>query len=166
MIRTQLSLSDEWSTEESLYEFLCNKYEIHPTIDLAANHDNTKCFHFFDKSDDALSREWNTCSCDVPPKEDLNDDRWLNGPHSKTKSFVLKAHEQWLKHNINILMLVPLQTIGRIYFNKIFDDYIKPNKGVEWHRVQPRPTFIHPDQEKQENAKQEYIVIIWRKRKQ
>jgi len=63
------------------------------------------------------------------------------------------------------MMLVPLQTLGRKYLNDIFDNYITPKKGIEWHRIQPRPTFIHPDQEKSENAKQEYIVIIWRKKK-
>ncbi len=150
--RTQLSLSDEWETNQKLYDKLCTIYHIHPLVDVAATLDNKKCDIFIDVSENALENDW--CY-----------DVWCNPPHSITKQFILKAHQQWLKHNINILMLVPLQTLGRKYFNDIFDNYITPkNGGIEWHRIQPRPTFIHPDQEKPENAKQEYIVIIWRKK--
>lgn len=166
MNRTQLSLSDEWETQQDLFEKLSKKYNIKPMLDVAASRKNTKCSVWYDgltDETDALKNDWCCYPPDGWPKVFV--DTWLNGPHSKTKSFVLKAHEQWQKHNINILMLVPLQTLGRKYFNDIFDNYITPQKGVEWHRVQPRPTFIHPDQKESENAKQEYIVIIWRKRK-
>ena len=154
MIRTKLNLFDEWETQKELFDYLCKIYSIHPKIDAAATLENSKCTINFR---DALNCEWKQFRTKL--------DVWCNPPHSITKSFVLKAHEQWLKRNINILMLVPLQSIGRKYFNEIFDNYITPKKGVEWHRIQPRPTFIHPDQEKQENARQEYIVLIWRKQK-
>ncbi|MCH9657189.1 phage N-6-adenine-methyltransferase [archaeon] len=152
MSRTELSLSDEWETQQKLYDQLCKKYDIDPKLDVSATSQNTKCLVYMDEKDDALQLDWMYFGNDV----------WCNPPHSKTKQFVLKAHEQWMKHDINIMMLVPLQTLGRKYFNDIFDNYITPKKGTEWHRVQPRPVFTHPDQEKQENAKQEYVVLIWR----
>lgn len=163
MSRTELSLSDEWETPQELYGDLCKEYKINPELDTACNKINTKCRFGFTKEKSGLTYEWYSKSAN---SFDITYyDVWCNPPHKFTKAFVLKAHEQWKKHNINIMMLVPLQTLGRKYFNDIFDNYITPKKGVEWHRIQPRPTFIHPDQEKQENAKQEYIVIIWRKKK-
>jgi len=157
MSRTELSLSDEWETEQELYNKLCEQYDVHPTLDVACTFENKKCHFGFDINLDSTNPAVNWIDTAYP------GDIWCNPPHSKTKAFVIKAHEQWKKHNINILMLVPLQTLGRKYFNDIFDNYITPKKGVEWHRIQPRPMFIHPDQKKQENAKQEYIVLIWRK---
>lgn len=167
--RTELSLSDEWETEQKLYDKLCQQYGLDPWLDVCANSQtqNMKCFHYFDfhVGEDALQLEWNDCICNVKTAEpsEITNDVWCNPPHSRTKAFVLQAHEQWLTHNINIIMLVPLQTLGRKYFNDIFDNYITPKKGIEWHRVQPRPVFHNPLQEKPENAKQEYIVIIWRR---
>ena len=160
MSRTKLSLSDECETEQELYNKLCEQYNVHPKLDIAATNENKKCKFFCDSKNDALSiwTQWEI-GCEYS-----KFDVWCNPPHKKTKAFVIKAHEQWKKHNINILMLVPLQTLGRKYLNDIFDNYITPKKGVEWHRVQPRPMFIHPDQKIQENAKQEYIVLIWRKK--
>ena len=158
MNRTELSLSDEWETTKELYEHLCKKYNLYPNLDVAANFDNSKCTLIFDRHANALACNWLAFN---------NEETvvWCNPPHSKTKQFVLKAHEQWVRFDTSILMLVPLQTLGRKYLNDIFDNYITPQKGVEWHRVQPRPTFIHPDQKIPENAKQEYIVLIWRKTK-
>ena len=146
MSRTELSLSDEWETPKDLFDSLCDKYNIHPKMDVAADDWNYKGTLFINKHENALTQDWV-----VGDGEKLYlIDVWCNPPHSKTKQFVLKAHEQWKKYNINIRMLVPLQTLGRKYFNDIFDNYITPkNGGVEWHRVQPRPTFIHPDQDKQ-----------------
>ena len=165
MSKTALSASDEWATEQKLFDELCNQYGLNPTIDLAANHDNTKCFHFFDEEDDALSREWDRCICNVSEQdEEINNDRWCNPPHSQTKAFMLKAHEQWKLHNINIMMLVPAGVLCRKYFQEIFEKFILTNHGVEWHPVRPRPRFVNPLQKKQEGARQDYIVIIWRTR--
>ena len=161
--RTALSRSDEWETERELYNRLCKQYGFKPTIDLSANEFNTKCFHYFSQLDNALTKEWNTCSCQSPPKEDINNDRWLNCPHSKTKAFVLKAHEQWLKHNINIMMLVPCGVISRKYFREIWEKFVVTGHGVEVHPID-RPSFIHPDQKERMHARQDYIVIIWRAR--
>lgn len=153
-------MSDEWGTPDWVYDQLCEAYDIHPTIDLAANSMNTMCFHYFDIEDDALSREWNTCSCDFPPEEDLNDDRWLNGPHSLTKQFVIKAHEQWLKHNINILMIIPANSICTKYAEK----YI--HGSAEYHPIFFRPRFLRDGVPAKDPARNSYFVVIWRKRLQ
>lgn len=161
MIRTKLSLSDEWETPQDLFEKLCERFDIHPQLDVAATFYNRKCEYYI--PDDHYGSSLN----DEIPVEWLRGNKkldvWCNPPNSKTKAFVLKAHKQWLRHNINIMMLVPCGVISRKYFRRIWDVFVEPKLGVEVHPVD-RPSFIHPEQEKRQNAMKDYIVIIWRRR--
>ena len=154
--RTQLSLSDEWATSRKLFDSLCETYHIDPKLDVSATFENRKCLVYMDEKENALTLQW---MC-------LGDDVWCNPPNKKTKAFVLKAHEQWKQHNINIMMLVPSGVLCRNYFEDIYENYIKTNNGVEWHPVRPRPIFSNPLQTgKQERSKNDYIVIIWRRKR-
>lgn len=163
--RTALSRSDEWETPQDVYDQLCYAYGINPHLDVAATEQNRKCPAFYSEENfNALETDWHLFKrIDVRISHYV--DVWCNPPHSKTKDFVLKAHEQWKKHNINIMMLVPAGVLCRKYFEEIFEKFVLTNHGVEWHPVRPRPAFIHPDQAQQEKARQDYIVIIWRARK-
>jgi phage N-6-adenine-methyltransferase len=154
MKRSQLSLSDEWETPTELFRELCYTYSLTPTLDVACTSKNQKCVLGYTKETDALDCDWYQ-----------GNDVWCNPPHSKTQAFVLKAHEQWYKHNINIIMLVPTGVISRKYFRSIWNNYFMVRKGVEIHPID-RPTFIHPDHDKQKSARNDYIVIIWRSRKE
>ena len=53
--------------------------------------------------------------------------------------------------------LVPVGTTFRNYFDLV-------EKNVEVHKVKPRPYFLY-EGKKFDRARQDYVVIIWRKRR-
>ena len=58
MSKTILSKSDEWVTPQELYDELCEKYDIHPELDVACSKENTKCRFGFTKEKSALENNW------------------------------------------------------------------------------------------------------------
>ena len=152
MSRSELSLSDDWETPNHLYQHLCGKYNIHPTLDVAADFINTKTKVFHN---DSLDTEW--CYDMVNPEY---RDVWCNPPHSKTESFVKKADEQWKKHNINILMIVPANSICAHYFDDVFD-----NNHASYYRISGRPQFLRNGKVSKFPSRNSYFVVIWRKTK-
>jgi len=143
--RSEASLSDEYETPDDMFEQLCNEYGIHPQMDVAATSKNLKCQFHLSKFYDALESEWEY-------------DSWCNPPHSKTKQFVEKAYEQWKKHNIDILMIIPANSLCTNY---AFDYILK--KGVEFHPILGRPIFLVDGVPSKFNSRNGYFVVIWRK---
>lgn len=137
---------DEYETPKSLYEFLCNIYNIYPKIDVAATYDNKKCEHGYSKRGNGLLQNWDR-------------DVWCNPPHSKTKEFVLKAHTEWLRNNINILMLVPANSICASYF-----DHILENNHAVYYRISGRPQFLRYGKLSKYPSRNSYFVVVWRRR--
>ena len=148
-MRTELSLSDEWETPNVVYDMLCEVYEINCTLDVAANTQNTKCVHLLV---DGLESEWSIPELAVY-------DVWCNPPHSKTEQFVKKADEQWKKHNLNIMMIVPANSITAHYFDNIFD-----NNHATYHRISGRIQFLRDGKLSEHPSRNGYFVVIWRKR--
>jgi len=134
---------DEYETPQELFDELCQKYDIHPIVDVAANEFNSKCEGYLP---DGLKQYW-------------NDDAWCNPPHSKTEEFVKKAQQQWEEHNINILMIVPANAICAHFFDDIFDD-----NHAEYHRISGRPTFLQNGKLTKNPSRNSYFTVIWRKR--
>jgi len=137
---------DEYETPSKVFIKLVEKFHIKPTLDVCATGDNRKCLEFFDKKKDGLIRDW---------KEDV----WCNPPHSKTEEFVRKAHREWLRNHINILMIVPSNTIGAHYFDYIFDDGY-----ATYHRYSGRIRFLQHGKPAPSGSRNGYFVVIWRKR--
>ena len=144
--RSEASLSDEYSTPKELFIELQETYQIFPFIDVAANNENTKCKSWFDKKSNALIQEWNS-------------DVYCNPPNSLTQKFIKKADEQYNKHNINIIMLIPINAT----VTKAGKKYIWDNPDVEIHPVIPTPKFIYNGVQG-ESARNRYCVVLWRKR--
>ena len=142
--RSDASLSDEYETPKEMYLQLVSKFNINPILDACANIDNTKCAYWYSKEDDALSKTW-----------DL--DTWVNPPHSLTKQFVKKADQEWQKNNINILMIIPANSICAKYCNDIFE-----NKHATYHRINGRPVFHVAGKKLSEPARNSYFAIVWR----
>lgn len=134
---------DEYETPDELYNRLCVTYEIYPQYDAAANAENTKCSMFGTES---LHYDW-------PPL-----DTWCNPPHSKTEEFVLMAHTQWIKHNKNIMMIVPANAICAHFFDEILDNH------AEYHRIPGRPRFLQNGKPTKYPSRNSYFVVIWRAR--
>ncbi len=140
---TILDDDDQYETPGYLFKSLCAKYKIIPILDVAANKSNTKCYIFLE---DALHVGW-------------HGDTWCNPPHSKTEEFVKRADGQWLEHNINILMIVPANSICTHYFDLIFD-----SGHATYHRISGRPQFLRDGRLSKNPSRNSYFVVVWRKR--
>ena len=140
---------DEYETPPVLYENICKTYGIYPQLDAAANKENTKCPLFLT---DSLAEEWGQGQLGS------HLDIWINPPHSKTKEFVLRADQQWKKYNINIIMLIPANSICARYF-----DHILPNPNVKYYRVGGRITFYRNGKPSKFPSRNGYFVVIWNK---
>ena len=150
--RTEASLSDEWETPQELFDELCKKYSIDVGFDVASTDKNFKGDMFWlTIEEDALKKEW-------IPVNYKSVDVWCNPPHSQTKQFVIKACEQWQKHNINIMMIIPANSIC----TKYAEECIKPH--AEFHPIYFRPKFLRDGKPSKDPARNAYFVVIWRKR--
>ena len=154
-MRTELSLSDDWETPQKLFDYLCEKYKITPEYDVAATDDNSKCMYLISKEDqDGLTHEWNIQSdIQFPNYADV----WCNPPHSKNEEFVKRAYDQWVKHNINIMMILPANAMCTNYA----ENWIEP--FAEYHPINRRFCKFLYKGEKKDSSRNGYFVVIWRK---
>jgi phage N-6-adenine-methyltransferase len=140
-------IDDEWETPDNLYALCCNIAGFVPDTDVCATDDNSKCIGYVDKEMDCLKHDFKY----------HDEGLWCNPPHSMTKQFVLKMHEQWLKHNIPILMIVPANSICTKYFESIYND-------VEIYPIFGRPKFLKDGKPSKYPSRNSYFVVIWRKK--
>ena len=146
--RSAASLSNEYETPHRLFLMLCDKFGLIPILDAAANFSNTKCPYWYNESDNALTKNWDM-------------DTWCNPPHSLTKQFVKKADEQWQKNNINILMLIPANSICANYCNDIFE-----NNHATYHRINKRPVFLVDGKPLPQSSRNSYFSVVWKEEQQ
>lgn len=142
---TELSESDEWETPPELFKRLSDQYDMNFTLDVATNDDynNSLCDESLTR---AFDQEWLT-----------DGDIWCNPPHSQNREFVVRANDQWKKHNINILMLLPSRATHSRYAQK----YIKPYAEV--HPIYGRIRFLRDGKLSENTSLNAYDVVIWRK---
>lgn len=133
---------DEYETPYFLFDFLKKKYKVYPTLDVAANDRNKKCERYLT---DGLHSEW-------------LKDSWCNPPHSMTEQFVRKAHEEWAKHNINIMMIIPTNTMSSKFWHHCIEGI------AEYHAVEGRVRFLRYGRPARFNSRNAYVCVIWRKR--
>jgi len=153
MSRTELSLSDEWETPQELYDHLCYKYHIFPLIDIACTIENSKCDYSYG---DSLDKPW-TIYQTVPPEGDFACDVWCNPPHSLTEEFVRTAVKQWTFWNMNIMMIIPANSMC----TKYAEECIEPH--AEYHPINRKfCKFLYQGEEK-DSSRNGYFVVIWRK---
>src|SRR5712692_2175859 len=155
--RSEDSLSDDYETPGELYEELCWKYNIHPLLDSSANKDNTKCELYITEEMDALKTEW---LINYPDGEPYNArvDVWCNPPYSMTEEFVRRAHEQWTKHNINIMMLIPANTMSSHYWHECIEG------KAEYHPIKGRIRFLVDGKPTPHSSRNASVIVIWRKK--
>lgn len=153
--RSKESLSDEYETPDELYNKLCNDYDIIPHLDVATNQKNSKCefgLFYANESHNALNYEWHH------PELDISVNVWCNPPHSLNEKFVRKAFEQWQKHNINIMMLLPCNTQSSKYWHECIE-------GVaEYHPIKGRIRFLVGGKPSKHASRNAYCIVIWRKK--
>ena len=145
---SELSKSDEWETPKELFKFLCEEYDIHPDTDVCATDGNTKCIGYVDREMDCLKHEfqWH------------DDGLWCNPPHSQTEQFVKKMFEQWRKHNIPILMIIPTNTMSSKYWHNYIEN------TAEYYPIKGRIRFLYNGKPAKDVSRNAYVCVIWRKK--
>ena len=149
--RTELSLSDEWETNQKLYEWLCAKYRFYPLCDVAATSQNRKCVEYFGKDKtfehdrDGLSNTW-------------FQRNWCNPPHSETELWVKKACKEFVENRNETMMIIPADSTCTQYAEACIEGI------AEKYSIYERPKFKNDLQDKPEPARHSYYVIIWRRK--
>ena len=144
IVRSEESLSDEWETPKELFDEFCEKYNIHPRLDPCATSANRKCLLYFTEEENGLQQEW-------------EHDVWCNPPHSMTGDFVRKAYSEWLQNNINIMLLVPANTVSTIWWHEYVEN------TTEYHAIKGRIRFLRDGKPSEFVSRNSYILIIYRK---
>ena len=139
-----MTTDDEWETPKEFFDELCEKYNIHPTLDVCATQQNTKCILHINEEINSLSQDW-------------DQDSWCNPPHSKTGDFVRKAYSEWLKNNINIMLLVPANTVSTSYWHEYIENV------TEYHAIKGRIKFLRDGLPSKFQSRNSYMLLIYRK---
>ena len=143
-IRSLASSSDEYETPDSVFNDLCKKFKMNPVLDVCTTRKMSKCKKFFSK--DATSKNW-------------TESVWCNPPHSRTKDFVKMADAEWKRNNIDIMMLVPANSVCAAYFDDIFKQ-----KHATYHRLSGRIRFLVDGKLSDFPSRNAYFVVCWRAR--
>lgn len=152
--RSELSKSDDWETPDELYQKLIIVSGVLPQLDVCATKKNKKCLYYLGESDNALhaNTEWQR------GREPEVTGVWCNPPHSQTGAFVKKAFDQWQKHNINVLMIMPTNTMSSNYWH----NYIEGN--AEYFAIKGRIRFKIGGVSSQHVSRNAYVCVIFRRR--
>jgi hypothetical protein len=86
-------------------------------------------------------------------------DVWCNPPHSKNKEFVKQAYDQWVKHNITIMMILPANALCTNYAT----NWIEP--FAEYHPINRSYCKFLKNGQELDSSRNGYFVVIWRKTK-
>lgn len=125
------SVDDEFDTEERIYYPLCNHFDIVCELDVFTNEweedgqkkTNSKCIYNFTIEDNALEVEW------LLPDGKKPTGVWWNDPHSLHKETLEKSLEQWQRHDLDILGILPGNTVRPPFFYENVMKYL--HKGIE-----------------------------------
>lgn len=136
---------DEYETPSKYYNELIYHYNVRPKLDVAATRENRKCLEFFDKKADGLRYRWLV-------------DVWCNPPHTRTEDFVRKALREWQDHNIDIMMIIPTNTMSARFWHECIEGY------TEYHPIEGRIKFLQHGKPSKQSSRNAYVCVIWRKR--
>lgn len=163
------SKQTNWWTPDHLYESICRMTGIFPELDVAADKRSRKCKNYFSKKQDALKTSWMLCDISTDTTKKYKHfrrvDIWCNPPGDKVQKFVDRALDQWAKYDLNIVMLIPVNTIT----NKGFEDIWKLAMSENNIGIQPlfgqRPNFLlNGKLDTKYGSRNGYIVLVFRKR--
>jgi|SRR6185437_2863101 len=152
MKRTEASKSDEYGTPPELLPVIFKIAGFTPTLNPFATEANAIFPHFFTKEQDAFKQDW-------------TEDAYVNGPFSMTEETVVKCHEEWKKHNINIAMLISARSMRTNYWHDIIEAnhiFYKPLKGAICFLVDGKP--YRDKKGRKSYHQQAFLVVAWRKR--
>ena len=101
------SKTDLWATPMDFFKKLDN--EFHFSLDPCANNENHKCDKFFTKEMNGLSQDWSgeTVFCNPPYGRQIKD-------------WVKKCHDEAMKPNTTVVMLIPARTDTQYFHDYIY----------------------------------------------
>lgn len=138
------SKDDEFGTEDRIYYPACKHWDIQPELDVFAGwyqdeagqwRSNSKCLEFFTFEDNALERDWLLKDGSKPTGV------WWNDPHSLHRETLEKSLEQWQKHDLDILGILPGNTVRPPFFYENVIKYL--HRGIE---IEPLIDWDNPSE--------------------
>ena len=110
------SNSNEWATPKDFYDEL--NREFHFNLDPCCTEENRKCENYFTIKENGLEQDWGGYNV------------FVNPPYGREiREWVKKSHEESLKPNTKVVMLIPART-DTTYFH----DYIYGKAEIRFIR--------------------------------
>ena len=119
---SRISENDLWETPRQMLRDACEKYNVHPVLDVAASLDNRKYRQHFSTRIDALTVQW-------------RHDFFMNPPYSRVAEFMRKAYRSHVDYNVTGLILVFAKTDTHWWH-----DYVEDKAEV--HFIEGRVQFL------------------------
>lgn len=161
---------DEFDTPDDLYYSLISRYKIAPELDVFSTtwydendvlKTNSKCINYFTIEDNAFEIDW------LLPDGTRPTGIWWNNPHTKHQLTLEKSKEQWLTFDLDILGIIPANTIRTSYFYPNCGRYM--NKGIiiepvfDWSKPEEKRdgyiNFLKRGDSTEHNAFNGYLAI-------
>jgi hypothetical protein len=89
-----------------------------PTLDVFASKENSRCLDCITAQQDAFSTDFTL------PDGSLPETVWCNAPHDIYKQVIPRLYQQYLKHDFNVITLIPSTNMRTNYWH----EYVEPNK--------------------------------------
>lgn len=116
------SETDLWATPQDFFNNLHKEFNF--TLDPCATSENAKCNKYFTKEIDGLKQNWG------------GETVFCNPPYGRAiKDWVKKCHEESLKPDTKVVMLIPARTDTSYFHNYIY------NKAKEIRFIKGRLKF-------------------------
>jgi len=163
------SKATNWWTPDDLYAKICRKTGIYPQLDVAADKRSRKCKYYFSKKQNALKTSWMLCDIsNNSTKKWVHYRRvpvWCNPPGDQVQRFVNRALDQWMKYDIDIVMLIPVNTITNKKFEDIWHMVMMTKQIAIYPLFGKRPNFLLNGKKNTKYASRNgYIVLVFKKR--
>lgn len=137
------SVDDEFDTEERIYYPLIQHWDIIPELDVFSGEhmegdtlkSNSKCIYSFTIRENAFETEW------LLPDGSKPTGIWWNDPHSLHKETLERSLNQWLKHDLDILGIIPGNTVRPPFFYNNVLRYL--HRGIE---IEPVIDYANPSE--------------------
>ena len=89
------SKNQEYATPIELFKVLDNEFNF--TMDVCADENNKKVNTYYSENENALIQDWKGVC-------------WMNPPYKDMKKWVIKAHDESVKHDSTVVCLIPART--------------------------------------------------------
>lgn len=99
--------SDEWATPQDLFDSLNNEFDFN--LDPCSTDDNCKCQKHFTVQENGLEQNWGGHRV------------FCNPPYSQIKHWVKKCHDEGVKDNTLVVLLIPSRTDTKYFHDFIYN---------------------------------------------